>query len=228
MRFAYAVLSLVARVLGFLLIRLDARDLARLPKTGPLILAMNHVNFLDGTLLLALLFPRRVVSLAKKETWDNPVMGFIASAAGAIPLERGMSDPAALRRAATLLEGGAFLYINPEGTRSGDGILRRGKAGVVSIALATGSPVAPLAFEGLENFGPSLKRLHRAPVILHVGEPFAVKPPPEGQGKEARNEALTEIMFRIAALLPEDRRGEYAGAPPSEWKRTETRSFEGT
>ncbi|MFZ4616640.1 MAG: hypothetical protein ACOYM2_10665, partial [Rectinemataceae bacterium] len=55
------------RFLGFFLVRLDASDMVRIPRKGPWILAMNHVNFLDGPLLLVKLYPRRVIVLAKKE-----------------------------------------------------------------------------------------------------------------------------------------------------------------
>jgi 1-acyl-sn-glycerol-3-phosphate acyltransferase len=222
MRVAWFVLVGLVRFFGLFLVKLDARELARLPKRGPFILAMNHVNFLDGPFLLARAFPRRVASLAKKETWDNPVMGFLASAAGAIPLDRDLGDPAALRKASAILAEGGFLYINPEGTRSRDGILKKAKAGVVSIALATGSPVIPLAFEGLEDFGGNFRRLRRTPAVLHVGEPFRVQPLPEGGVREARAAALKEIMGRIAALLPEAKRGEYGAAVGSAEVYTKT------
>ncbi|MEI6874425.1 MAG: lysophospholipid acyltransferase family protein [Spirochaetota bacterium] len=225
MNFVNALLVLLVRIAGSFLVRLDSRQLARLPKRGPCILAMNHVNFLDGPLLLSRLFPRRVASLAKKETWKNPIVGFLASAIGAIPLDRGFSDPAALRKAAAVLDGGGFLYINPEGTRSRDGVLRKGKAGVVSIALATGSPVVPVAFEGLEDFSSNFRRLRRTKAIIHVGEPFVLLPPPEGSQREARAEALEEIMQKIAALLPEAKRGEFGSRKPELAKHTRTVSF---
>lgn len=219
-----AFLVLLVRLLAFFLLRFDRSEMRRIPREGPFILAMNHVNFLDGPLLLAGLYPRRVGSLAKKETWKNPLMGLIASASGAIPLDRGLADPAALRKAAALLESGGFLYINPEGTRSRDGILKSGKAGVVSLALATGAPVLPLAFVGLEGFGPGLRRLRRARVVLRVGEPFRLLPPGEAGLREARQEALEEIMARIAALLPPEKRGEHGARMGGAFRRTETLS----
>ena len=200
------------RVFAPLLVRLDASELARVPKKGPFILAMNHVNFLDGPILLARLFPRRVVSLAKKETWDNPLLGFAASAIGAIPITRGGADPAALRQVSRILAEGGFLYINPEGTRSRDGVLRRGKAGVVAIALRTGAPIIPLAFEGLEGFGESIRKLRRTRAVLHVGESFELMHSAADSTKESREAALDEIMRRIAALLPEEKRGTWAGS----------------
>jgi 1-acyl-sn-glycerol-3-phosphate acyltransferase len=226
LKLAWFVFVGFVRLVGGILVRLDATDLERLPRKGPLILAMNHVNFLDGPLFLARIFPRRTASLAKKETWNNPFMGFFASAAGCIPLDRDMSDPTALRKASRALETGGFLLINPEGTRSRDGVLRRGKPGVVSIAIATGAPVVPLAFEGLEDFRSNRRRLRRTPARLHMGEPFVVSAPGEGEGRETRGETLDEIMMRIAALLPESKRGEYAGRNLVEPRRTRTIAFD--
>ncbi|HUX40675.1 MAG TPA: lysophospholipid acyltransferase family protein [Rectinemataceae bacterium] len=211
------------RVFAPFLVRLDASEMAGIPKKGPFILAMNHVNFLDGPILLARLFPRRVVSLAKKETWDNPFLGFAASSIGAIPITRGGADPAALRQVAKVLDEGGFLYINPEGTRSRDGVLRKGKAGVVAIAQRTGAPVIPLAFEGLEGFGDSIRRLRRTRAVLHVGEAFELVQSAQDSTKESREAAVDEIMRRIAALLPEEKRGSWAGLTKSEWRFTKTR-----
>jgi 1-acyl-sn-glycerol-3-phosphate acyltransferase len=223
MRIFNALCLAFIRFLGFFLVRLDSSEMVRLPRKGPWIIAMNHVNFLDGPLLLVKLFPRRVIVLAKKETWKNPIVGFIASSIGSIPLDRS-GDPAALRRVATALEEGGFLYINPEGTRNRSGVLGKGKAGVVSIALATGAPVVPIGFTGLDSFGPSIRRLRRARVKLVLGEPFRVLPLPETGPREARSEAVDEIMYRIAALLPLDRRGQWS-TPPSAFSRTETIAF---
>lgn len=222
MRALNALLVGLARLLGTLLVRLDAGELRRLPRRGPFILAMNHVNFLDGPLLLSRLFPRRVVSLAKKETWDNPLLGLAASAAGAIPLDRGGPDPAALRRVSRILEAGGFLYINPEGTRSGDGVLGRGKPGAVALALHSGAPVIPLAFEGLEGFGPSIRRLRRVRAALRVGEPFEFLRPEGVPARELRAALLEELMLRIAALLPEAKRGSWRAEPGRSWRYTRT------
>ena len=226
MRFLNPLFVAIIRLLAPLLVRFDGSEMAKIPRKGPFILAMNHVNFLDGPLLLARLFPRRVVSLAKKETWDNPLLGFAATSIGAIPITRGGADPAALRQVSKILEGGGFLYINPEGTRSRDGILRGGKAGVVAIAGRTGAPVIPLAFEGLENFGPSIRRLRRATAILHVGEAFELVRHEGDSSKEAREGAVNETMRRIAALLPEAKRGAWTGRDREDWRYTKTRIME--
>ncbi len=224
MRALNALFVALIRFLALFIVRLEAGELEKLPKKGPYILAMNHVNFLDGPLLLARLFPRRVVSLAKRETWDNPLLGLAATAVGAVPVNRSGPDPAALRRVSKVLDEGGFLYINPEGTRSRDGVLGRGKAGVVAIARQTSTPVIPLAFEGLEDFGPSIRRLRRTRATLHVGEAFDVLPQTEGAGRAARDEAVAEIMRRIAALLPADKRGPWAEAETGFWLHTATRA----
>lgn len=220
MRAFNAIFAFIIRVLGFFLVRLDARGMAKIPRRGPFIVVMNHVNFLDGPLLLSRLFPRRVIALAKKETWNNPFLGFAAAAMGAIPVERGGADPAALRLASRILEGGGFLYINPEGTRRRDGVLGPGKPGVVAIALRTGAPIIPLAFEGLETFGSSIRRLRRTPATLHVGEAFSIERPEGMSDRDFREAALGEIMRRIAALLPESKRGQWGETNSEAWRLT--------
>ena len=228
MRFLNPLFVALIRLIAPLLVRLDTSEMKRIPRRGPFILAMNHVNFLDGPLLLAHLFPRRVVSLAKKETWDNPLLGFAASSIGAIPITRGGADPTALRLVSKVLDRGGFLYINPEGTRSRDGVLRRGKAGVVAIAQRTGVPVIPLAFEGLEGFGDSIRRLRRTRATLHVGEAFELVPAARDSGKQAREAAVDETMRRIASLLPEAKRGAWAESGEGTWRYTKTRVLEST
>ena len=83
----------------------------------------------------------------------------------------------------------------------------------------------PLAFEGLEEFGRNRRRLRRTPARLRMGEPFVVAAPGEGEGREARGQILDEIMLRIAVLLPESKRGSYAGGSLVRPVRTRTIAF---
>lgn len=202
------------------LCRVDYGDsLERVPGRGPLILVANHINFLDIPLLYTSLYPRRLVGLAKRETWKNPFLGFLFDVWGAIPVDRGRADFKGMSEARRFLDSGGILAITPEGTRSGDGRLRRGRAGAVAIALHSGAALMPIGHSGLESFWSNAKALRRTRVRVRIGEPFAIEPGDELPGHAVRAEMTDEIMREIAALLPEANRGAYADPRPEPRRR---------
>ncbi len=200
--------------------RIDAADMKRVPKTGPIIVVMNHVNFLEVPLLYSFLFPRDAIGIIKRETWDNPIMGALADSWQAIAIDREGSDLSAMRKALEVLDRKGLLLIAPEGTRSGDGRLRKGHGGVVQLALRSGAPILPIAHHGGERFWANLKSVRRTRFAFRVGEPFVLEPPSgNGDGaaggvarsvpRSVRAEMVDAIMNRISILLPEWQRGEY-------------------
>ena len=194
-------------------------SLERVPPRGPLILVANHINFLDIPLLYTTLYPRRVAGLAKRETWKNPIVGFLLDLWGAIPVDRGRADFKAMSDAQRFLDSGGMLAITPEGTRSGDGKLRRGRGGVVAIALHAGAAILPIGHSGLEHFWANAKALRRTKVRVRVGEPFTIALGDEKFGHGLRAEVTDEIMREIAALLPAANRGAYAEPDPEPRRR---------
>ena len=193
-----------------LLCRVDDAELAKVPLHGPLILVSNHINFLEIPVLHSRLRPRQVVGLAKAESWNNPLLGWLFTRWGAIPVRRGEADIAALRTSLDVLRRGGILVVGPEGTRSRDGRLRRGHPGVVTIAVKSGAPVLPMAFYGGERFGHQVRRLRRPPFHVVVGEPFRVEPKAPRLTRDVRQNVVDEIMFQLASLLPPAYRGVYA------------------
>jgi 1-acyl-sn-glycerol-3-phosphate acyltransferase len=192
-----------------LLCRVDDAEIAKVPAIGPLILVTNHVGFLEIPVLHSRLRPRRVVGLAKAESWKNPLLGWLFDLWGAIPVKRGEPDLAALRRCLDFLRDGGILVVAPEGTRSGHGRLQRGHSGVVTLALRGEAPILPLAFYGGETLKRHARRLRRTPFHIMVGEPFHLSV--EGRVTQAvRQNLADEIMYKLAALLPPEYRGEYA------------------
>jgi 1-acyl-sn-glycerol-3-phosphate acyltransferase len=184
--------------------------LAQVPAAGPLILVTNHIGSLEVPLLFAHLQPRPVTGFAKIETWDDPFMGWLFDLWGAIPLRRGEADMDALRKGFAVLEEGGILAVAPEGTRSRHGRLLRARPGVVMIALHSGATILPIAHWGGESFGKNIKRMKRTDFHVKVGQPFRL----QADGKmtrQARQQAADEIMLQIAALLPQEYHGEYAG-----------------
>jgi 1-acyl-sn-glycerol-3-phosphate acyltransferase len=196
-------------VLGTLC-RINAEELAKVPKKGPLIIVMNHINFLEVPLIYALLRHRAIVGMVKEETWKNPLIRILADSWEAIPIDRSGTDMKAMRKALRTLAEGRILVIAPEGTRSGHGRLQKGREGATMLAQLSKAPVLPVAHFGGERFWENLKRARRTRLTFRVGEPFTLKTPEPGQAKRARTEATDEIMGRIAILLPPEYRGVYS------------------
>lgn len=203
------------RLIGRTICRVDDRDIAKIPLHGPLIIVANHVNFLDVPLLYTHLQPRSVTGFAKIETWKNPAIGALFSIAQAIPIRRGVVDRSAVRQALEALKKGQILALAPEGTRSGNGRLQRGRTGVAMLALESGAPVLPVAYFGGERFQHNIVRLRRTDFHIVVGEPFCIRRPEGTVTREVREQITHEIMYRLAAILPPKYQGYYAKPNPT-------------
>ena len=180
-----------------------------LSKNKPLILAINHVNFLEVPMLVSHGYPLYLTGLAKAETWKNPLFSFLFNTYKAIPIDREGSFQKAFDQVSNAISKGFYVIVAPEGTRSKDGVLRQGKAGIIRMALEADSPVLPVAHYGGENIWKNIKRFRRTPFCIKAGRPFKIKY--DGvPGKSAREAILDEIMGQMASLLPEDKRGIYA------------------
>jgi 1-acyl-sn-glycerol-3-phosphate acyltransferase len=138
-----------------------------IPSEGPAILASNHLSFSDS-FFMPLLVPRKVTFLAKAEYFTTPgIKGWLSraffSGVGQVPIDR--DDPDASRAALTtgvrVLRGGNLLGIYPEGTRSPDGRLYRGKTGVARMALEAGVPVIPCVMVNTDKIQPTGRRFPR-------------------------------------------------------------------
>jgi len=190
--------------------RVDAKEMARVPLHGPLILISNHVNMLEVLVLRSKLRPRRVSAFAKIESWDKPLLGWILDTWSAIPIRRGGSDLGALRRGLGVLRDRGILGVMPEGTRSRDGKLQLGHSGVTTIALKSGAPILPIVFYGGENVVANIRRLRRTRFTIVVGEPLCIDVGDERPTRELRQRVTNEIMYEMAALLPPEYRGAYS------------------
>ncbi len=192
------------------LCRVHAEGLERVPRRGPLIVIANHTGSLEVPLLFAWLQPRPLTGWAKIETWDHPLLGWLFDLWGAVPIRRGETDTAAMRAALERLKQGYLFGLAPEGTRNKTGRLLRARAGAATLALLSGAPVLPIAHWGGEQFRSNLKRLRRTDVFLRVGRPFVVQAPQERWARTERQQIADEMMYQLAALLPEAYRGAYA------------------
>ncbi|MEV8215091.1 lysophospholipid acyltransferase family protein [Leifsonia sp. NPDC077715] len=174
----YWILKVVFGPLAMMVFRPWTRGRAGVPSQGALILAANHLSFVDW-LLIPLVTPRRVTFLAKSEFFESPGVGgafvrWLMRTTGQIPVHRagGPEADRALDRAVDILGRGSAIGIFPEGTRSPDGRLYRGRTGVARLALETGATVVPVAVIGTARvlpIGKKVPRIHRVGVVF--GQP---------------------------------------------------------
>jgi 1-acyl-sn-glycerol-3-phosphate acyltransferase len=180
---------------------LDIRGAENVPEDGPVILAPNHLSFLDAPLLMTSL-SRKVLFLGKAEyldSWHTRIFRSI----GMIPVDRGGKDlRATLDRAAGVLEGGGALGIFPEGTRARQLRVHRGHTGVAALALRTGAALIPVGIRGTDDLQPpGAKFPRRGTVTIRFGAPLDLGRWRAGVSGTVARKALTdELMQTIASL----------------------------
>ncbi len=204
----------------FLLWRVKVEGRENVPKRGPVILAANHVAFLDS-MFLPLVLMRRVTFVAKAEYFDSWKLSWFFRAAGQIPMRRegGSASERALASARSVLDSGRILGIYPEGTRSPDSRLYRGHTGVARLALGCRVPLVPVGICGtceVQRPGSNLPRPFKK-VVIRFGAPISLERfagVAAGQGGASDPMALRgltdELMFEIRKLSGQDYVDRYA------------------
>jgi len=170
---------------------------------------------LDALIVFSVIDKRDYIVMVAEYHKNYAFRRWLGKIVGAIFVDRYQADFAALREVIKRLNQGGVLIISPEGTRSKTGGLLPGQPGTAYLASKTGISVLPVSIVGSEDrliLG-NLKRLRRSPVKVVFGEAIRFAP----VSREGREQALQgytdEIMCQIAALLPEEYRGEYANHP---------------
>jgi len=159
--------------------RPTVEGLENIPGTGPVILAANHLSFVDS-MIIPIVVPRRVYFLAKAEYFEGTgVRGALSrwffTGMGNIPVRRGQGRSArdSLDTVIKVLADGEAFGIYPEGTRSLDGMLHRGRTGVARIALESGAPVVPIGLVGTDKVMPVGQKFPKiVPVTVRFGKPL--------------------------------------------------------
>lgn len=172
----------------------------RVPLTGPVILAANHVGVIDGP-LLAIFSPRPVHALTKIEMFTGRLGPFLAKA-GQIPLDRSHSDVRAIRTSLRVLDEGHVLGIFPEGAR-GDGELNRWHDGAAYLAMVSGAPIVPVIMIGTREPGGSSNSMPRrgTRVDIYYGEPIPVQRVPWPRRRDLVNALSEEFHERMRSDL---------------------------
>ena len=219
----YWVIKAILKPLLKGIYRIRIEGLENLPKKGPAIIAANHLSFLDS-FFIPLAVPRRKVTyLAKADYFKSWKTAWFFNMVGQIPTERegGAKSQHSLNIALGVLEEGKFLGIYPEGTRSPDGYLHRGRTGVARLALKAKSPVIPTGLVGTERVMPKEARFPRlrGRLTVHVrfGKPldFQRFHGQEGDRMVLRS-ATDEILYEIMQLSGQEYVDEYASRTPTE------------
>lgn len=166
-------------------------DPQNVPPAGPVIVACNHVSYLDPV-VLGIGFLRPVTYLAKKQLFRIPVLGPIIAKLGAYPLDREAGGAAAIRAALRALKEGRCIGIFPEGGRNLDG-RHEEKGGAALLGALSGAPVVPAAIAGTRQARP----FH--PIRVIYGEPLIVERKRKADGDDLEKWTV-EIMRRIRAL----------------------------
>jgi 1-acyl-sn-glycerol-3-phosphate acyltransferase len=183
-----------------------------IPLTGPMILITNHVHLLDPFFLI-FSSPRWINFMAKEELFRSPFLRPWLRWAGSLSIHRGgkvTEKQRILKDARNALERGLILGMFPEGGRSHDGKLRKGKPGSAVIASKTNVPILPVGIIGTDRIKGISWLWKRPRIVVNIGKPFKL-PPNNGKMSKSQMQLLTtQLMKEIATLLPPEYQGAYA------------------
>lgn len=189
----------VVRFLYFLFYHIQVEGREHIPTSGGFVLASNHRSYADPPLLATRLRGQHCVFMAKEELFRNKFFGWLIRKLGAFPVTRGAGDNGVIETAEQYVRSGRVLMIFPEGTRSKDGRVGRGKTGVALIAAQTGAPVVPvgITFTGKLHF--------RSKIIVRFGTPIQAAELALGEDPKPRELAALKnrIMTEIKGLVDE-------------------------
>jgi len=201
------------RILLYILLPLlthwQVKGKKNIPDQGPLLVVANHLNLVDPP-VLANAIKRKAIFMAKEELFRSRLGGYFVRSFGSFPVHRGRLDRTALRQAEKVLAEGMILIMFPEASRSQNIQLQSPFPGSVLIARRSSVPILPIGITGTERIKGLGWILCRPRITVNIGSPFHL---PAVNGKPTKSELaeLSDLMMRrIAELLPEEYRGNYA------------------
>jgi 1-acyl-sn-glycerol-3-phosphate acyltransferase len=194
---------------------IDISGLDRLPESGPAILCPNHVSFLDSAFLM-LVVQRNISFVGKAEYMDSWKTKILFPMMGMIPIDRsgGEKSQAALDAAEGVLTRGELFGMFPEGTRSRDGCLYKGRTGAARLATKIGCPIFPVGIVGTDDIQPpdaKVPKLFRSCSIT-IGRP--VRPERYTSSTDphmAWRSMIDEVMFEVQSMTGQVYKNVYAG-----------------
>ena len=206
----------LGRPLASRLWKFELSGYERLPVSGPAILCPNHISFLDSAFLM-LTVPRNISFVGKAEYMDSWKTKHLFPAMGMIPIDRSGGDKsaAALDAAEEVLRRGELFGIFPEGTRSRNGNLHKGRTGAARLAMKLDCPIFPVGVVGTDQIQPPDAKLPKlfSSCEIKIGRPIR---PDRYRGRGAEHIAwrsmIDEVMFEIRELTGQNYVNTYAGA----------------
>jgi 1-acyl-sn-glycerol-3-phosphate acyltransferase len=205
--FVRLILNTIARV--------EMSGFEHLPPDQGYVIAANHIGRLDAALAYYVLDRPDIIMVVAEKYEKYAFFRWLVKITNGMFIDRYNADIGAIRETLRRLQQGQILTITPEGTRSKSGNLIQAKLGGIYLAWKAGVPILPVAITGCEDavVKDRLKHFSRLHIKLMAGPSFML-PPIAGKDRDTLMQHYTdEVMCRIAALLPEERRGFYAGHP---------------
>lgn len=204
---------LVFGFIQYLLADLKVNGRENIPPQGPYIVTVNHMSAVDTPIVL-LAFPAQKWVFFAGEKWqDHWLWGPLMHWLGAIYINRGEVDRAAIKKASTAIEEGAVFGTAPEGKRSKVGHMQPAKDGAAYLASRGQVPIVPVGIINSDILFANVRRLRRSKLEIRIGQPYMLP----DLGRRARSRDLTAythlIMVKIAALLPRRYHGYYKDSP---------------
>ena len=219
----YWVLKGILKPILRVIYRIKVEGRSNLPRHGAAIIAANHVSFLDSFFIPLVINRRKLTYLAKDDYFKSWKTSWFFRMAGQIPVDRagGEKSEQALNTALSVLNEGMLLGIYPEGTRSPDGRLHRGRTGVARLALQAGVPVIPCGLIGTEIVMPKQNKfprlLGRIEVRVRFGKPIDTSRfAGQAEDRMALRSLTDEIQYEIMQLSGQEYVDEYASKSATE------------
>ncbi|MBU6079527.1 lysophospholipid acyltransferase family protein [Allobacillus halotolerans] len=191
----YPLGKFLVSVLFKILFKIKVIGKENIPKNGPVIICSNHISNYDPP-TVGMTAPRTIHFMAKEELFEKKGLGFILRNVNAFPVKRGMRDRNALRKGLKLLDEGKVLGLFPEGTRSKDGVVKKGLAGAGFFAMRSNATVIPCAIIGQYERSKPLTVIYGNPIEFQTLK----------NSKPSAQEVTDEIMENIQRLLDEYRK----------------------
>lgn len=200
-----------ARPLAYALFRIRVSGLSNIPKRGGIVLAGNHIAFIDSVFVPSVV-PRKMTYLVGSNYMSGTslpgrFLAWFLRQIGQLPIDRsgGSASKASLEAGTKAIAEGAAIGIYPEGSRSRDGRLHRGRTGVARLLLATGAPVVPFSIQGSDGATPpGAKKRRRATITITFGEPLTFEKADGDVDAVRMREVTDEVMRAIGRLTPQE------------------------
>jgi 1-acyl-sn-glycerol-3-phosphate acyltransferase len=211
----HRIFRFIVRLVLNIIAHIEVAGFEALPINQGFVIAANHIGRLDAALAYYVLDRPDIIMVVAEKYEKCAIFRWLVKITNGMFIDRYNADIKAIRETLRRLQQGQILTITPEGTRSKTGNLIQAKPGGIYLAWKAVVPVVPVAITGSEDaiVKDRLKHLKRLDIKVVAGQAFTL-PAIEGKDREAAMQEYTdEVMHRIAALLPPERRGFYSESP---------------